>query len=103
MSQAVIYPDWRAKIEYGKEGPRPQTLQETEKVRVILGGLEAGAYVPPHSEAYAMYHFLEGSGWMVVGDERLRIEAGATVFVPNGVTRGIEAETRLAWLAARIA
>ncbi len=103
MNQTVIYPDWRAKITYSKEGPRPEILQETEKLRAILGGLEPGAKIPPHPEAYAMYHFLEGSGWMIVGDERLRIQAGATVFVPDGVTRGIEAETRLAWLATRIA
>ncbi len=103
MSQAVIYPDWRAKVVYSTEGPQPQILQETEKVRVIIGGLEAGARIPPHPEAYVMYHFLDGSGWLVAGDERLRVEAGATAFVPEGVARGIEAETRLAWLAARIA
>ncbi len=103
MSKAVVYPDWRAMIVYSKEGPRPQILQETEKLRVIVGGLEAGAVVPPHPEAYAMYHFLEGNGWMVVADERLQVAAGTIVFVPDGATRGIEAETRLAWLAARVA
>ncbi len=103
MARAVIFPDWKAIITYSEEGPRPQTLQETEKLRVILAGLEAGSKIRPHPEAYAMYHFLEGSGWMIVADERLRVSAGATVFVPDGATRSIEAETRLAWLAARVA
>ena len=49
-----------------------------------------------------MYHFLEGCGWMIVDDERLPVGPGATVVMPAGTVRGIEAETRLAFLATRI-
>ena len=48
-----------------------------------------------------MYHFLSGTGWMLVDGERLRVEAGTTVVVPDGAARGVHAETRLAFLAAR--
>lgn len=39
---------------------------------------------------------------MVVGDERHEVAAGATVIAPRGSRRGIESQTRLAFLAVRI-
>jgi hypothetical protein len=39
---------------------------------------------------------------MIVGEERFVVHAGATVIVPDGATRGIEAETQLAFLAVRL-
>ncbi len=103
MVKTTLYPDWREKVVYSAEGPKPQVLVESEGFKVILGGLEPGAKIPPHPEGLTMYHFLEGTGWMLVDDERLAVEAGATVITPAGSRRGMEAQTRLAWLAARIA
>jgi quercetin dioxygenase-like cupin family protein len=103
MMQATIYPDWRQKAIYSAEGPQPQPLMANEKVKVVIAGLEPGQIIPPHAEATAMYHFLEGSGWMLVDDERLPVAQGATVVMPAGTVRGIEAGTRLAFLAVRVA
>jgi mannose-6-phosphate isomerase-like protein (cupin superfamily) len=50
-----------------------------------------------------MYHFLAGTGWMTVDDQRLPVGPGATVVMPAGAHRGVEAETRLAFVAARVA
>lgn len=50
-----------------------------------------------------MYHFLEGSGWMLVDDRRFKIKPGATIITPGGSTRGMEATSRLAFIAARMA
>jgi quercetin dioxygenase-like cupin family protein len=50
-----------------------------------------------------MYHILEGSGWMFVDGERWPVSPGATIVMPDGTVRGMEAETRLAFLAIRIA
>jgi mannose-6-phosphate isomerase-like protein (cupin superfamily) len=52
--------------------------------------------------ATGRYHVLEGRGSMVVDDERFVLAAGATVIAPRGSRRGIEAETRLAFLAVRV-
>jgi quercetin dioxygenase-like cupin family protein len=101
--QATIYPDWRQKVIHSAEGPQPQPLMANEKVKVVIAGLEPGQIIPPHAEATAMYHFLEGSGWMLVDGERLPVTQGATVVMPVGTVRGIEAGTRLAFLAARVA
>lgn len=99
---AVLYPHWREKVVFSPEGPRPQVLLQTEKVKVVLAGLEAGQKIPPHPERQGVYHFLEGEGWMRVDGERLRVGPGATVLVPEGAARGIEAESRLAFMAVRV-
>lgn len=103
MTQATLYADWREKAVYSAEGPQPQPLMADEKVKIIIAGLEPGQKIPPHAEVSAMYHILEGSGWMLVDDERLPITAGTTVVMPAGTVRGMEADTRLAFLAVRIA
>lgn len=99
----LSYPDWRAKVAYSPDGPQPQTLAEEGKFKVILAGLEAGQKIPLHPEGVGMYHFLEGSGWMLVDDRRFEIKPGATIITPGGASRGMEATTRLAFIAARMA
>ncbi len=39
---------------------------------------------------------------MLVDGARVQVVAGSTVITPEGARRGVEAETRLAFLAARI-
>lgn len=102
MMPSTLYPDWREKVMYSAEGPHPQPLMADDKVKIVVAGLEPGQKIPPHPEAAAMYHILEGSGWMLVNDERFPINQGATVVMPAGTVRGMEAETRLAFLATRI-
>ena len=102
MTQATLYTDWREKVVYSAEVPQPQPLMADEKVKIVVAGLEPGQKIPAHPEAAAMYHILEGSGWMLVDDERFPINQGATVVMPAGTVRGMEAETRLAFLATRI-
>lgn len=102
MTQTTLYPDWRAKVVYSAEGPQPQPLMANEKVKIIVAGLEPGQKIPEHAEATAMYHILEGNGWLIADGERLPVSAGATVVMPDGTVRGMEAETRLAFLATRI-
>lgn len=98
-----LYPHWKEIVVYSPAGPQPQVLFETEELKVVVAGLEAGQRLPLHPAPAAMYHFLEGTGWMIVDDERLAVGPGATVTVPDGARRGLEAETRLAFVAARAA
>ena len=80
-----------------------QILAETDILKVILGGLEAGQQIPLHPEGLALYYFLEGTGWMNVEDERFAVQPGTIVITPAGAKRGVDAETRLAFLATRVA
>ena len=98
----TIYPDWKEKIIYSTDGPNPQVLEETDKLKVILSGLAAGQKVPHHPAELGMYYFLEGTGWMTVDEERFAVQPGAIVIAPSGAKRGIDAETQLAFLAARV-
>ncbi len=102
MSQSY-YPNWRDQVVYSAEGPQPRALVETDKFKVVLAGLEPGQKIPAHPEGVAMYHFLEGTGTMQVNDHSYRVEPGVTVITPAGAKRGMEAQTRLAFIAARVA
>lgn len=98
-----FYANWQDHAVFSSVGPQPNTLVEDEKLKVILGCLEEGQHIPPHPEALAVYHFLEGSGWMTVDGERHPVSTGATVITLQGAIRAVEAETRLVFLATRIA
>ena len=103
MSEAKLYPDWKEVIAFSAYGPNPQKLLETDTLTAVLVGLQAGQKIPPHPAPAAAYHFLDGTGWMIVERERLAVQPGATVVVPDGVPRGVEAESRLAFLGVRAA
>ena len=102
VTKSVSYPNWRDKITFSSEGPSPQVLLENEKVKVVLAGLRARQSIPPHPETQGVFECLEGTGWMTVDGERIPFNAGATVIVPVGASRGIEAETQLVFLAVRV-
>ena len=103
MTETTLYPNWKDQIVYGTEEPQPHVLLANEKVKALMAGLAPGAKIPEHAEAQALYHFLEGTGWMTVDGERLPVSAGATIVMPEGAVRGLEAETQLAFIAVRIA
>lgn len=102
MQKATLFPNWRDKVVYSQDGPQPQILMVNDEVKIIVAGLEPSQKIPEHSEATAMYHFLEGTGKMFVDGECLEVGPGATVVMPEGTVRGMEAETRLAFLATWI-
>ena len=95
------YPNWRDIVVYS-EHPQPQIIEENPKYKSVILGLEAGAKIPPHAEGPAIFHFLEGTGRVMVAEKTYSIQSGSTVIVPDGAARGIEAETRLAILAVRV-
>lgn len=98
-----LIPNWEKKVNFSAEGPKPQVLEENNQLKVVLAGLEPGQKIPEHPENLGMYYFLEGNGWMIVDGERLAVSQGTTVITPQGAVRGVEAETRLAFIAARVA
>ncbi len=69
MTQKMLYPDWKEIVVYSEKGPKPQVLAENETYKCVMGGLVAGNSIPPHPEGPAVFHFLEGSGRMIVGEE----------------------------------
>ena len=93
--------NWREHIVFSASGPQPQVLIETDRFKSVLVGLEVGQKLPPHPGGAAMYHFLQGTGFVIVDGERLAVQAGATVVMPEGAERSIEATTQLAFIAAR--
>ena len=102
MSQKTIFPDWKETVTYSTSGMNPQVLVETESYKSVIAGMAVGNLMSAHAEGPAIFHFLERSGKMIVGEKTLDVHAGATVIVPDGAKRGIEAKTQLAFLAVRL-
>lgn len=102
MEVPIYLPDWRERITYSAPGPQPTIMVDEPELRVLIAGLEPGGQIPPHPERLAVYHFLEGTGTMIVDGERHRVRAGSTMITPAGSSRGMEAETRLAFIATRV-
>jgi quercetin dioxygenase-like cupin family protein len=86
---------------FSVEGPKPHYLIDAPAFKALVVGLEAGQQIPLHPAEPAMYHFLEGTGLMTVGDETFAIQPGVTVIAPSGVPRGMNAKTRLIFLGAK--
>ena len=75
MAQKLLYPSWKDFVVFSAGSPKPQILMETDSLKVVLVGLEGGNKIP--------------------------VRAGATVVVPDGAKRGVEAETKLAFLGVQ--
>jgi quercetin dioxygenase-like cupin family protein len=102
MERADYFPDWRELVTFATPHPEPTLLRDESDLRVLVAGLEPGGTIPAHPERLAVYHILEGRGEMIVDDNRFRVSAGSIVVAPRGSRRGIEAVTRLAFLAIRV-
>jgi mannose-6-phosphate isomerase-like protein (cupin superfamily) len=98
---AIYYADARQQVRYTPQGAQPQYVLDGDCAKVLLGGLEPGQSIPAHPELLALYTILEGEGSMQVGEDRFPIGPGTLVVVPAGMARGMVAETRLAFVAAR--
>ncbi len=93
--------DIKSKAVFTTEGPKPQFMIDTPQFKALVVGLEAGGQIPAHPGEVAMYHFLEGTGLMTVGDEAFEIRPGVTIVVPSGVKRGMNARTRVVFLGSK--
>lgn len=96
-----IFPDWKSKVVFSTEGPQPQALWVEDQFKVVLAGLEPGQKIPIHPEGSSVYHILEGNGTMFVDGQAIDVQPGMILTMPNGAARGLEARTRLVFLAAR--
>ncbi len=97
----IYFVDVKAKAVFATDGPKPQFLIDMPQFKALVVGLEAGGQIPVHPGETAMYHFLEGTGLMTVGDESFEIKPGVTIVVPSGERRGMNAKTRVIFLGSK--
>ena len=102
IKPTIFYADTKAQAAFGETGPQPRFLLDSKPLKVLVAGLEAGQQIPVHPESASMYHFLEGTGAMTVDDQLFSVGPGATVIALDGAQRGIQADTRLVFLAAKV-
>ena len=63
-----------------------QSLAEAE---LLANGATA---LHRHHRSEELYHFLSGSGWMTLGDERFAVRAGDTVCIAPGTAHRLECD-----------
>ena len=97
----IYFEDVKGKAVFSAQGTKPQFLIDTPTFKSLVVGLEAGQQIPVHPSAAAVYHFLEGEGTMTVGEETFNVKPGVTLVAANGVKRGMNAKTRVVFLASR--
>ncbi len=95
------FSDTQALAKFGEAGPQPQILADSAHFKVLVVGLNPGQVIPAHPGDQAMYHFLAGSGVMIVDGDPFAVAPGSTIIAQEGATRSIRAETRLVFLAAK--
>ena len=93
--------DTKTLAVFASDGPKPQFPFYTPTLKTLVVGLDPGQQIPLHPGEAALYHFLEGSGLMTVGDQTFAIQPGVTIIVPNGPVRGMNAKTRVLFLGAK--
>ncbi len=103
MMDTLFFQDVREQAVFSPDGPKPHVVVESGNLKALVAGLEPGQQIPPHPEALSVYYFLQGTGTMTVNGERYAAAPGVTLFVPDGGVRGLTADTRLIFLATRVA
>jgi quercetin dioxygenase-like cupin family protein len=73
----------------GTRGIRGQVIHSDARGVVSELAFARGAVIEPHSNPNTTdFVVIEGGGWVVVGEERLRVAAGEAVVWPAGVVHG---------------
>jgi quercetin dioxygenase-like cupin family protein len=94
--ESTIVGDYRACAQFGAERFTPESLAQTDRLKVMLTCFEAGQFIPVHSPGVDMaLVILEGTATVVAGDAEAQVGAGAIVVVPAGESRGVKASTRV--------
>lgn len=71
---------------FSDAGPLPQALSVGENLAVMLLCLQAGQELvaPEGDAAETLFHVIDGSGWVLDGDQRHPVQACDTVHVMPG-------------------
>ena len=73
----------------GSEGVTGQVIHNDARGLVSELAFERGGHIEPHSNPNTTYFVvIEGGGWTLVGDERLRVAAGEAVVWPPDEIHG---------------
>ncbi|MBE3520056.1 MAG: cupin domain-containing protein [Firmicutes bacterium] len=73
-------------------GPKIRNVFSSEKTTITNVLLDPGGILPMHTTPVdTIFYVREGSGYVLIGDERERVVAGDMVISPKNVPHGLEA------------
>jgi quercetin dioxygenase-like cupin family protein len=101
--ETIYIQDVRERAAFSPAGPRQDVLLDSDHMKSLIAGIEPGQRIPVHPEGLSVYYFVEGTGWMTVDGERYAVGPGTVLVLPNGAARGLEVDTRLIFVATRLA
>jgi quercetin dioxygenase-like cupin family protein len=93
---SVFLSSYRDVAAFRPEQFTPVVVGGSERVRVLVVGLEPGQFIPVHAPGVDLaLVVLEGEGRVVAGDREEAVSAGSVAFIPAGQARGLKASSRL--------
>lgn len=79
-------------VTMSPRGPKLKHLIATEHIAVTEIMLEPGQVLPPHRTAVdVVFYVKSGEGYVLVGNEKARVQAGAFAESPKNIPHGLEA------------
>lgn len=97
-----FFPDVKNMVIFSPAGAHPQNLYTDGRFKLLIAGMEPGQVIPMHPEGFTLYLFLEGAGWMVVDDQRLKVGPGSAIVASAGSMRSIEADATIIYMTVRL-
>ncbi len=83
---------------------KPQRLIDADDVVALLVNVDADQAIEPcRMSASVLYYVIEGSGILIVEDERADLQTGSLARVPAGTVRSISATEHTRVLAVQVA
>lgn len=81
---------------FSSKGFLARRLHRSSRMRVLVLGLNPGQRIPAHPDRVdTLFLVVEGSGKFIIDEQEHEVSPGAFVSVKAGVSRGIEACTKM--------
>jgi quercetin dioxygenase-like cupin family protein len=86
--------------EFSRERPVSKLLYDSDAMRVVVFGLEAGQEIPPHTApSHVVLHIIQGKGVFLTGRGEQPAQAGDFVITEPDEPHGLKAAEKTVMMA----
>ncbi|MCG3119759.1 MAG: hypothetical protein ALAOOOJD_02270 [bacterium] len=95
----LYFPDLAQQMEVPADGILSRTLQQNEKVKVVLFGFGAGQELSEHTASTpAIIQMIQGEAKLTLGDDTIVAKPGAWIYMPPNLKHSLLAQTPVVML-----